>query len=427
MSKKVDTFHRAVNKIKALVSSMNPNIPNGNANKGVKKQELIDLTHPSVRVIWNKEGISPLKAVIEDDYTLEKLDLSVVVHDKIIEIGSNFGNIVPALINSTVTGGIPPYTYRWSALPPFSENAFGSDTMPGLSLNLNRQYGQTVWSPFILTVTDSTGAAAIGSGEIKLIITSSGSNPPVTTTPPAEVRPESPLLTYIIDESNGDVIRDITIEGAGNQILNLMADTTGGVAPYTYSWKYITSSNSVQYSSTTRYSTVATLNKGHGEYRILLEVTDGSGAKTHANLVVNYIAENVPEPEAPPAVDEGGNSGDVIKCDGSFNPRGGLGYYHFEVEFGTKTGTCGINYNMMTIPDSAYIIWDNKVVAVTGHTVPPEGWSYAGRPALLETPKLVSGTGSLTFNKNKPTPTKAEVIVQGVKSGTAWNISGICP
>lgn len=97
----------------------------------------------------------------------------------------------------------------------------------------------------------------------------------------------------------------------------------------------------------------------------------------------------------------------AIGCDESFTMSGGTGDFDLPISYGTTIGDCGVSYDMYSIPDKCEIIWDGQVVATTG--------------------ALVSGQGTLIFNKNKAFPTVATVRMTAPNSGTAWVITGICP
>lgn len=97
----------------------------------------------------------------------------------------------------------------------------------------------------------------------------------------------------------------------------------------------------------------------------------------------------------------------AVSCDESFSFSGNQGVFEFNLSFGTGTGTVGINYESFSIPDQFEIFYDGELVATTGG--------------------LVSGNGTLTFEKTERLPTSATVRVTATQGGTAWNMSGICP
>ena len=97
----------------------------------------------------------------------------------------------------------------------------------------------------------------------------------------------------------------------------------------------------------------------------------------------------------------------AVACDDSFSYNGNQGTFSFPISFGTAIGSCGISYNAFSIPDQFEIYWNGNLVASSGG--------------------MVSGTGTLTFNKTSATPTLATVVVTATNDGTAWSIAGICP
>lgn len=96
-----------------------------------------------------------------------------------------------------------------------------------------------------------------------------------------------------------------------------------------------------------------------------------------------------------------------IPCDASFSYQGARGVFSYDINFGTAVGDCGISYDAFGIPDKFEIEWNGQLVATTTD--------------------MVSGQGSLTFNKNLPEPITATITVTATNQDTEWTISGICP
>lgn len=97
----------------------------------------------------------------------------------------------------------------------------------------------------------------------------------------------------------------------------------------------------------------------------------------------------------------------AVACDENFVFQGEQGTFSFNISFGTATGNCGIIYDAYTVTDQFELWYDGEIVATTGG--------------------LVSGQGTLEFEKTTEFPTAATVVVTAPNSGTAWEISGICP
>jgi len=97
----------------------------------------------------------------------------------------------------------------------------------------------------------------------------------------------------------------------------------------------------------------------------------------------------------------------ALSCEGSFTQTGGEGTFSFPISFGLEIGECGISYDAFTIPDEFEIVWNGDIVATTGG--------------------LVSGSGTLLFNKTSALPSVATINCYAPNSGTSWTISGICP
>lgn len=120
-----------------------------------------------------------------------------------------------------------------------------------------------------------------------------------------------------------------------------------------------------------------------------------------------------------------------IPCSQSVNFEGLAGSYTFEVNFGTQTGMCGIQYNASHIPDKFDITW-NGITVSTGYVGCNEYNNQllnAGVPSsqINTTPHPGNGAGQLLFNKTSAFPTTAVITVTGVIGNTGWNFSGICP
>lgn len=103
---------------------------------------------------------------------------------------------------------------------------------------------------------------------------------------------------------------------------------------------------------------------------------------------------------------------------------GGVGIKEFTINLGTYTGTAGISYNAFNNPDKFTILWDGQefTSGIRGNTSYNDNLQNIGQP-----PVSGPGQGTLTFNKNKSTPTTAVVRIQGYFTGTEREFKVICP
>ncbi|HYE68038.1 MAG TPA: Ig-like domain-containing protein [Anaerovoracaceae bacterium] len=152
-----------------------------------------------------------------------------------------------------------------------------------------------------------------------------------------------------------------------------------------------------------------------------------------------------------------------VTCGGTLTASGGTGIYNAQINFGTDTGWCGIQFNALNVPDRFQLIWDGVVVAdskYVGDNLNP-GPPVSYTPTLLNTFNLsvfeyngsgftdtgideeitivqddisnntteaTDGNGFLVFNKTTPTPTTVILRAVGPVGGTAWDLNDvICP
>lgn len=121
---------------------------------------------------------------------------------------------------------------------------------------------------------------------------------------------------------------------------------------------------------------------------------------------------------------------EVLNCDESFSFSGQSGTFETQIDFGTATGECGILCSPYSVPDKFQIEWDGNVYS-SGYIGQS---SYEQRLLNEGIPQneinLTSGSVNnfpLLFQKNKPYPTKAKILVTAPLSGTAWALKGKCP
>lgn len=121
---------------------------------------------------------------------------------------------------------------------------------------------------------------------------------------------------------------------------------------------------------------------------------------------------------------------EIIGCDESFAYNGNNGTFEFVINFGTDTGQCGISYNAYGVPDKFEIEWNGQVYSsgyVGNNNYDQQLINLGVSPSEINTGNPGTGIGNLFFNKDQATPATAIVRVTAPFSGTAWNISGVCP
>lgn len=109
--------------------------------------------------------------------------------------------------------------------------------------------------------------------------------------------------------------------------------------------------------------------------------------------------------------------------------RGDQGFDQFYINFGTLTGTAGIDYNAYSIPDKFDIIWDGNLYTTdyVGDSRYDEQLISLGIPiSAIKTGGIFGGDGALTFLKNKQYPNFALIRVSAPLKSTAWTIKPIC-
>lgn len=124
------------------------------------------------------------------------------------------------------------------------------------------------------------------------------------------------------------------------------------------------------------------------------------------------------------------NNQQIIACDESFSFTGQSGVTELEIDFGTDIGQAGIAYNAFGVPDKFDIEWNGQLFSsgyVGVNTSDQQLLNLGIPPSEINTANPSNGSGQLLFDKTQATPTKAKIIVTAPLSGTAWEVSGICP
>lgn len=112
----------------------------------------------------------------------------------------------------------------------------------------------------------------------------------------------------------------------------------------------------------------------------------------------------------------------LADCNTSISGSVGITVRAFDM--GTVAGTAGFEYEMYSIKDRLDIRYNGKWVASTGTLfndsvlIPNCSGSQEG---------FVSGDGLLTFEYNPKVSRFAEVYVSGCNTGTAWDVTPVCP
>lgn len=120
----------------------------------------------------------------------------------------------------------------------------------------------------------------------------------------------------------------------------------------------------------------------------------------------------------------------IIACDGKFSSSGQQGNFTFTIDFGTETGTAGINYNAYDIPDRFMIEWNGQTFdsGFVGSDTYDNDLINAGvSPSDINTGSPSTGSGTLTFTKTLASPSRAKITVLAPLGNTGWNITGVCP
>jgi PKD repeat protein len=145
----------------------------------------------------------------------------------------------------SATGGTAPYSYRWA----FGDSGSSTTQNPSHTYSTAGSYTAT------LTVTDSLSAT--NSRSLTINVTTASSQLIAT----AAANPTSGLAPLVV---------------------NFTGSTTGGTAPYTYSWNFGDGSSSTAQNPSHTYSAI-------GDYTAALTVTDGASA--NANSTVNIAVQ----------------------------------------------------------------------------------------------------------------------------------------
>lgn len=155
----------------------------------------------------------------------------------------------------------------------------------------------------------------------------------------------------------------------------------------------------------------------------------------------------------------GGLISKAVPCTGDINANGGTGIYELQVSIGTALGLAGVKYNAQGVPDRFQIIYDGNIVAdslFVGDSLTGTPPNYSGLigshnlaifeyngTAFVNTGNTevinvtlsdisdrvnepTNGNGTILFEKTTAEPSVMTIRATGV-SGTAWNLSGICP
>lgn len=120
----------------------------------------------------------------------------------------------------------------------------------------------------------------------------------------------------------------------------------------------------------------------------------------------------------------------TITCDESFSYDGNSGVFETVIDFGSDIGEAGINYNAFNVPDKFEIEWNGNIISsgyVGLDTYNQQLINLGINPSEIKTDNPSSGSGQLLFTKDQASPNTAIIRVSAPLSGTAWNISGICP
>lgn len=202
-----------------------------------------------------------------------------------------------------------------------------------------------------------------------------------------------------------------------NTEADVVFSVTGGNANFEYNWNFgdgeIATINPNPVVNGVVLKTYTVDPDNDETYNVAITITNKvTGCSAQRNVPINISAPSVP-------------------CDQAFNHSGNTGDFFYFIDFGNDTGTAGIDYNAFSIPDRFIIEWDGNVVADSGYVGASSYNSsliQAGVPqSLINTGSPSTGSGTLTFNKNKSTPTKAKIIVQAPLGSTGWNVQGRCP
>lgn len=121
---------------------------------------------------------------------------------------------------------------------------------------------------------------------------------------------------------------------------------------------------------------------------------------------------------------------ETVGCDELFTYNGNAGTYEYLINFGTEIGLCGISFNAYSQPDKFEIEWNGQTYSsgYVGSSLYDQQLINLGIPqSEINTGSPSTGIGNLFINKDQASPSTALIRVTAPLSGTAWNITGICP
>lgn len=119
----------------------------------------------------------------------------------------------------------------------------------------------------------------------------------------------------------------------------------------------------------------------------------------------------------------------IVECNEVFSALGESGSFEYTLDFGTRTGEAGIDYDAYSAPDKFTLIWNGQEVTsgYVGSNIFDKGLINAGvKQSEINTGNPTTGAGKLSIYKNSAYPTTATVKVDAPLS-TQWEIKGICP
>jgi gliding motility-associated-like protein len=338
-----------------------------------------------------------------------------------------------------VTGGRPPYTYKWSdgqttqTATNLKEGTYSVTVtdangcqvvVTGIVVNVDP--GVAV----ILTKTDAS-CNGVSNGSVKSTVT--GKNPPFTyrwsngaTTPDLANVPEGTYILTVTDamgltstaQSTLNNSRNLTLTtGSSNTDCNVKNGTSfvtnviDGVGPYTYRWS-------------DGQTTQTASNLGAGSYSVT--VTDSQGCSVVAsNIAVRDNASSIVS--TPTVTDEtcAGKNGKVV-----FNTTGGTAPYTYQWSGGTNTDNLAAGTYIYTVTDAkgCQTVVNNVVVRNSGSAISVNATrtdaSCSGITNGTAT-ATATGTGPFTYNwSNGSTSSTISNLAAGTYKVTVTNAAG---
>ncbi len=120
-----------------------------------------------------------------------------------------------------------------------------------------------------------------------------------------------------------------------------------------------------------------------------------------------------------------------ISCSESFVYEGqNTGVFEFLMNFGTGTGNCGLNFNVIDVPVKIEIEWNGQTFTTNyvGSNSFDNQLLNLGIPnSQINTGNPSTGVGQLVFFKSLEDPQNAIVRIHAPIENSNWNIGGICP